>query len=302
MRIESSGPSPYYPHDTSTHDPTSVRPPGAGRPNSQGGVRSLGRLEPQGPGGQPLALPASAGHRPGPGLAGLVDSLRDRVSDAIGSLVTGIIDGLRGLFAGLGNAATRPGSSCAAAAETAAGTAVLVGLRTVSAAQSLLGCEPAGRPLSEDEACAMRRVFGDALDLGSVEIKEGNAGAFGIEPRPFTVGNVIYTKDRSCPPELLAHELVHVWQNQHAGAGYMIGSVTSQYFGDGYDWRQGVAEGKAWNELNTEQQAQLIEDAFASGHFKTGKDEGNRRFVVDGVDYTDYLRAALIELRAGRGA
>lgn len=94
---------------------------------------------------------------------------------------------------------------------------------------------------------------------------------FSLNDRPFTSGNTIYLKDHgpSHPEHMstLVHEVTHVWQHQHGGSDYKLEALWAQSFGEGYVWQNGVAEGKSWVELNPEQQAQLIQDAWDAGYF-----------------------------------
>jgi hypothetical protein len=78
----------------------------------------------------------------------------------------------------------------------------------------------------------------------------------------------------------------------------MSEALMGQYIGDGYDFEKGLDEGKAWRELNPEQQAEFLQQAFLSGYF----DNPGQRFVYNGTDYTDQLKAALEQVRSGQGA
>ncbi len=176
------------------------------------------------------------------------------------------------------------------------GATTLLGLgKVVAAAQTALGVEPEGRPLDPREQSILRLVFHDGLDLEPLRVKEGPAGLATTFGRPFVHGEVLYLGSWPLRPGMLVHEAVHWWQHQHGGPDYMIDSLWSQCFGAGYDWRRSVP-GTAWADLETEQQAALIEAIFEAGFFETG------RFVADGQDLSLVARAALHELRAGRGA
>ena len=171
---------------------------------------------------------------------------------------------------------------------------VLIGPgKLLSALQTRLGVEPAGRPLEPAERALLRRVFGEGLDLAPLRIKSGPAGLASWSARPFVHGEVLFLGARALEPGLLVHEAVHFWQHQTGGPGYMAGSLWSQAFGRGYDWACDVPR-VPWRDLEVEQQAQLIEDAFRAGYFDGPRD----------ADPTlgPYLDACVASLRAGRGA
>lgn len=170
--------------------------------------------------------------------------------------------------------------------------------RGVSAIQTMLGLEPPGRKLSDHEIAVLRKVYGDSIDYDQVRIKEGFAGLFSTNDRPFTHGNTIYMKDEKITDALLIHEMGHVWQHQNGGTDYMSEALTSQWWGHGYDWQASVP-GTEWKDLEPEQQAEFLETAFKSGYFNN---PGGGTFMWGGVDYTDYLEKALQQVRAGEGA
>lgn len=176
--------------------------------------------------------------------------------------------------------------------------ALLLGLgKGVSAIQTLIGLEPVGRKLTEEEIAILRQVYGDSIDYDQVRIKEGKAGLFSTNDRPFVLGNTVYMKGREIDAHLLVHEMAHVWQFQNGGSDYMSEALISQKWGHGYRWEDSVP-GTAWADLEPEQQAELLADAYESGYF----DGPGGRFIHNGVDLTEYLERALAEVRAGRGA
>lgn len=144
---------------------------------------------------------------------------------------------------------------------------LLVGGRLLGALQVLLGLESPGRTLRAHERDIAACVFGAALDLDAVRIKEGPAGLLGVSRRAFTLGNTVYVPPDCEPlaPGLLVHELTHVWQYQHGGSDYLSEALWAQLFGQGYDWERGLASGRGWEALNPEQQAALLEHAFVAG-------------------------------------
>ena len=154
------------------------------------------------------------------------------------------------------------------------------------------------RPLRHDELALSKAVYADAIDAGRVRIRAPVQGLLGISRRAFVIENTLFIPPEFLPlqPSVLVHELCHVWQHQHGGHAYIADSLHAQLIGDGYRLAKGLAEGKVWAELNCEQQATLIEEGWAQGAF------GGGRLNIDGFDRTAELEAAVIELRAGRGA
>ena len=177
---------------------------------------------------------------------------------------------------------------------------LLVGAKTISAIQTLIGVETEGRKLTSAEITSLKAVYGDSIDYSKVTIKEGDVGLLGIGGRTRTVGNTIYVAKDNLPltDALVTHEMAHVWQFQNGGTDYMSESIWAQAVGDDYDFEKGIKDGKAFRDLNPEQQAELIEQAFRTGFFNgTGKS-----FIYNGTDYTDYLTEAMKQVRNGDGA
>jgi len=152
-------------------------------------------------------------------------------------------------------------------------------------------------------------AFGDSVDLDLVRVKKGGLMAVGSSR---TIGNTIYLEGKYFDSNgeltadgriVLSHEIVHVWQNQNGGADYMYKALASQggassKYGDrdeAYKWRRGMNEGKTFAELNPEQQAKLLAEAF---------------LILNGTPlmttYTNaeqaYIDEALAAVRAGNGA
>ncbi len=154
------------------------------------------------------------------------------------------------------------------------------------------------RALSERERAVAQAVFGGALDLERVRLHERLSGLANLSRRAFVIEDTVHLPAGVSPPPdaLLIHELVHVWQWQHGGHAYMGDSVAAQLWGEGYDLPRALRRGDGWAQLNAEQQATLIEWAFAQRCFE------GARFVVDGVDRQGAFDAARAALRAGQGA
>ena len=176
---------------------------------------------------------------------------------------------------------------------------------------------PDKRSLSEAELVAARKVFGVGLKYEAVRVeKMGSFTELINGSRAYTLGNTINLpgKAHAYPHQyvsVIIHELVHVWQYQHGGWGYVPGALKAQILGDGYDFAKALREKKPWVKMNPEQQGQLIQDAFRGVYFDTpGALFGvlnNKGAVVrpgsrppDGfVDYTSALKDALAVLQKG---
>jgi len=154
------------------------------------------------------------------------------------------------------------------------------------------------RPLNAREWGLLERVFGDSLDLVPIVLHEGITGPLNVTRTAFVIENTIHLPKSylPLPDPILVHEACHVWQFQHGGHAYISDSIEAQLFGEGYDLKRPASRGLVWERLNCEQQAALIEHGFAQGCLD------GKPFRVGLEDHTQAFRAALAELRAGRGA
>lgn len=185
----------------------------------------------------------------------------------------------------------------------------------VSAIQTLVRLEPPSRALNNQEISELRKVYGDAIDYSQIRLKEGSLGLNQLLA-PHTVGNTIYlpagwldknsSTYRASRNQLLIHETAHVWQHQKGGTDYISASLYHQAKGAlggsrgaAYKFEQSIRNGKSWADLNPEQQARLIEEVYVQGLF----DDSNAKFKFDdGSDQTAFVRAAVEQMRKGRGA
>jgi hypothetical protein len=162
---------------------------------------------------------------------------------------------------------------------------LMLGGRAISALQTLGGVEPPGRPLTAAEIALLRPIFGDGLDYAAVRLKEGPLGLLGLPRRAFTHGDTIFVPWRwraeqaASRDALLVHEAVHVWQHQRRGTRYMSEALIAQWLGAGYNFATGLVAGKRWADLNPEQQAEMVERAFAAGAAGAGAGEARCFFV-----------------------
>jgi hypothetical protein len=217
-----------------------------------------------------------------------------RFTDAARTLGTALGSGLRGALrtGGRGIAGVATGTRELAAGRRGGGPVLAVGMlrlllqipadalllllaRGVSAAQTVLGLEAPGRPLDDAERALLARVFGGGIDPRPVRVKQGRLGLLGLPGRAFVVGDTVHTLSPPAgslaarAPALLVHELTHVWQHQRHGTRYLSECLLAQWLGDGYNVAVGLAAGRQWWELNFEQQAELLEQAFTAGWFDT---------------------------------
>ncbi len=199
---------------------------------------------------------------------------------------------------------------------------ILVVLGTlVSLIQRVLLLQRRDRALTRAEQEMLRRVFHRSISLYNVRLVEGRSGLFGVNDRPFTLGNTIYlkTSDVSAMPEVLVHECAHVWQYQNVGPRYAIEALGAQaLLADAYDWEAEIVRGRtAWTKFNREAQAQLIEDSWLRGSLTvearttTGagaffnQEAGTTatvQLIFNGTDHTTLAVGAAASLRARRNA
>ncbi len=170
------------------------------------------------------------------------------------------------------------------------------------------------RPLAPDEVTLAEHYFGRHLRTAPVRLTRDHPMSLHA---PKTLGNTVHLKSgwhhfdgpglALSPRGLgcLVHELVHVWQYQNGGLGYVFGSLWAQLHaivtagdrGGAYRWRPVHRAGVPWARWNPEQQAQVIEDHFkASRRIRAGAERPKDQALVEGT--AQYLD----KLRAGQGA
>lgn len=282
-----------------------------------------------------LRRSARAGERLADARHGLAGGLRSAARGGVltwraagGRCAAGLSRALHGEPGGIAVVAAAVGR---ALVQAPADALLMLGGRVLSAVQTLAGVEPPGRALAAEELALLRPVFGDGLDYRRIRLKEGELGLFGLPRRAFVHGDTIFVPaGRVVEPApgraaLLVHEAVHVWQHQRRGTAYMSEALAAQWLGDGYNFAIGLAAGRRWRELNPEQQAEMVEQAFAAGALAPGRacrflvaltdprrDHGFAVEVVDDgdvsaleaavgrgfVDRTAELAEALVELRS----
>jgi hypothetical protein len=206
-------------------------------------------------------------------------------------------------------------------ASSLAGPVLVVAGKALALVQAVLLGQRGERPLTADERSLLRDVFRGSVALYNVRVVDGPAGLFGLNDRPFTLGNTIYMKHflRDRPghgPDdytaTLVHECGHVWQNQNVGTRYAVQALWAQYrIEDRYEWTKELARGRArWADFNREAQAQLLMHVWRLGGRGTDTGRGafyaedplgdDLRFTRDGDDHTALARAAVGAVRSAR--
>ncbi len=127
------------------------------------------------------------------------------------------------------------------------------------------------RPLTDQEAKAVKQIFGNQLNLKRIRIDEvAFAG-----PRSHHFAYVSFYTINSWGPlseETFAHELVHIWQYAHLGSVYIPRALSAQFSEEGYDYGglanlvKAVQSGKRLSDFNLEQQGDIIADYFRIKH------------------------------------
>ncbi len=178
--------------------------------------------------------------------------------------------------------------------------------KLLSSFQVLFGLETVGRNLTDAEITILTKIFAKSLNYEKIRIKEDKLGLFRLIHAPFTHGDTIYVqpnwvKNKPQEIQLFVHETVHIWQHQNRGTNYMSESIFAQTWGIlrtgdrgyGYNFLRGIIEGKSFDKLNPEQQASLIETAFAFNFFENEAAE----FKYKNENLTKYLKDALKIIR-----
>ncbi|MBN1209724.1 MAG: DUF4157 domain-containing protein [Myxococcaceae bacterium] len=183
--------------------------------------------------------------------------------------------------------------------------ATRLGASAAKGVEAISGLGATGhRGLSEAEKTEMRKIYGDSIDYDKVQVaqmppwvEKANGG------RAFVLGNTVYmpkqdfenlnaTKDQpgSAGRSLIAHEMGHVWQFQNKGIGYLPEALWAQNFGDAYNFAKALDEGKAFSQMDPEQQAEMMSHAYEDGFF----DDPDAKFVTRQTTEWPYYESKVI--------
>ena len=165
------------------------------------------------------------------------------------------------------------------------------------------------RKLNQDELDIIKKVFDGSIATYNVRAVDGFGGLFSINPRPFVLGNMIYLKNyqAATKPGEIAHECVHVWQNQHVGACYTAEALASQFWGVGYEWEKEADATPDWEDFGREAQGQSVEYMYKNGGSVSGSsgngaifsepDPALRTFNYNGTDRVMMANDAIKTIR-----
>lgn len=131
-----------------------------------------------------------------------------------------------------------------------------------------------GRPLTPRELELARPVFGGSINYDAVRVVRGY-----FANAPTTLGNhVRIASDAQFDDATLLHELMHVWQYQTHGTGYISNSMCAQIAGmigsgsrnAAYEIRPSELPAvRSISELSAERQARVVEQYFVSSLLRT---------------------------------
>lgn len=214
-------------------------------------------------------------------------------------------------------AAKQFGMAFVNAPKRAIGGAADAVIRTLQGAASIvqtaIGLEPPARSLNPQERAYLESIYGDSIDYDMIRVKPG--GALNDKMAAHVVGNTIYMPSKYFKDDgtltqdglnTLGHEAGHIWQNQNGGGDYIHKALLAQAAAaiDGgsrngaYDWRDALADGTAFEDMNPEQQASVAESIGIALQNDGVVD------LNDGFSQTqlDFLLETWKKIRAGQGA
>ena len=123
------------------------------------------------------------------------------------------------------------------------GTIIVGGGSGIGLIQSITRAQGTSRRLTDEEKAQVKRVFRESINLSVIRIIEGHSGIFGINKRPFVLGNTIYMKKPTFSTGTFIHEATHIWQYQNTGSRYASDALGAQFFvDDAYNWEKEIRD------------------------------------------------------------
>ncbi len=142
------------------------------------------------------------------------------------------------------------------------------------------------RPLTDAEILRGSQIFGKSIDFQLIMIDDKARYVVRDKIIAYVSFNTINSHG-ALPPDIFIHELVHIWQYQNFGAGYIMQALWAQRTEAGYDYtyvtanevrQEGWSDLKSIHQFNGEQQGDLVQDYY---RLKTGlKAQWERRFTM----------------------
>lgn len=133
--------------------------------------------------------------------------------------------------------------------------------------QILISLRASVRPLNEYDLSLSRSILGDQTYLSLIQLNNNSIYCRTNPVIAFVTGFVI-NYDRVISDDVLAHELIHVWQYVRVGIVYVPRALFAQKTKENYDYGgvknllSNIKNGKTITQYNYEQQAQIIQDFF----------------------------------------
>ena len=147
------------------------------------------------------------------------------------------------------------------------------------------------RPLTKQELEWARPIFGDSIDYNRVRVDQ-HAAIMCKSQQICYVSFYTVNSWGEMRPEILIHELVHIWQFTHYGSTYIPLALLAQRSLSGYDYGGIISleETKLKNggleHYNLEQQAEIIADYFC---LKTGRPARWAKCIQDHLPVYEYF-------------
>jgi hypothetical protein len=119
------------------------------------------------------------------------------------------------------------------------------------------------RKLTEEEIEKGKTIFGETLNFDIIKIDEKAT----IVTKDKGIIYVGFNTINSWGPlreDIFIHELVHVWQYQKFGAGYISNALKAQVSKEGYNYAYNIGweKSNSIHDFNAEQQADLVQDYY----------------------------------------
>jgi hypothetical protein len=142
------------------------------------------------------------------------------------------------------------------------------------------------RYLTLDEIDMAKTIFGESLNYKLIKIDE-KATVVTKDKGIIYVGFNTINAWGTVREDIFIHELVHVWQYQKFGAGYISNALKAQVSEPGYNYAytEGWEKKTSIHDFNAEQQADLVQD-----YYRLKKGFRAQWKLEKSIQITDYQR------------